>query len=167
MTVKLLLPFHVWFSPRRSKALAQLKIPIDRIERLEVSTEILNTQICEYIAKCVYLTVLKIKIKIYHELFLEEAWIDLTELQLLTHLNISVITRCHQQDYANMVMHAIRPYFKECKNLKTINVSYCNEFRQVPDELSFDAIRKQINLKIWSFTYLILRKKVYFTLEKR
>lgn len=166
MTVKLCLPFHVRGDLEHSKVLAQLKIPIDRIERLEVSTEKLNKQICAYIAQCVNLTVLKLEISIIHELFVEEAWLNLAECKLLTHLEITLnVNGCRHEDYADFVATAIRPYLKECRNLKTVNVSYSSKFRYA-SELSLEAIKRQIDFNIWSLRYETWDNYIDFSLKK-
>lgn len=170
MTVKLILPFNMWSSVNTA-SLAQLKIPFDRIERLEFTTAMFTAQICGFAANCKNLKTLKLTVTRHvNSEFLSKfeslAWTRTSEC--LTHLELSIALFFYE-DYANISLTIIRCYLKQHKNLKMLKFTV----RKFGDtvKLPLPTIRAKIDLNLWTISQQvmqndILQSVITFTLNK-
>lgn len=162
MAVKLNLPFNNWGS-EYSTPLAQLQLPVDRIECLEISAATFTLQICSYATKFVNLKSLKLTAKRridseYLKIFNEAVWIKTTPTHdCLTHLEISMALLCYKS-YANVAVTTMRHYLERYKNLKTL--AFIISRYDAPDHLPMDVIQSRIDLSVWAFTYTITRNEI-------
>lgn len=170
MTVKLNFPYNIW-SSESIASLAQLKLPVNRIELLEVTTAMYTAQICGFAASCKNLKTLKITVmrhvsSAFLTTFESLAWTRTSER--LTHLELSIALFFYE-DYANTAMAIICCYLKQYKNLRMLKFT----IRKFGDtvKLPLTTIQAKINLNLWSISQQLmqndmLQNVITFTLKK-
>lgn len=153
-----------------SEELAQLMVPKGSIEHLELTTNRLNEQTCDFVKSCSNLKSMTLVIDFLRICFMADqffrgrAWLDSTKHVHLTDLNICFYAevRFFAVDFAvdtlNIALLAVEPFMKHCRNLNTVTIKYklgqrsTSFVAEFNKDVSFDALKNRINLGVWSFT---------------